>query len=132
MNLKQYLQQNEPAKGLTVYLKENEFKRGASYTSIMGEKRTVIYIIDPDFLKAFKDFKNNWEYLLINGILYTIDQDGNKKSMSVFRINEKSHECTKVLQLMDIDFKYNEALNLVLNESKINKIQLEKELSIYI
>lgn len=46
---------------------------------------------------------------------------------------KKSKSASKVLQLMDKDYSYQEALKTVLKEDKrISKKKLEKELSAYI
>lgn len=48
-------------------------------------------------------------------------------------VNEKTIQCTKVLQLMDEDFSYEKALNTVLAMyPEIIKSELEIELSKYI
>jgi len=45
----------------------------------------------------------------------------------------KSPECSEVLQLMDKDFTYSEALKQVLNKYKnLKKEDLEKEIDFYI
>ena len=50
-----------------------------------------------------------------------------------FNETKKSKEASSVLQLMDKDYTYQEALNKVLKDNpKINKTNLEKELDIYI
>ena len=46
---------------------------------------------------------------------------------------KKSKECSKVLQLMDKDYSYSEALKKVISEDKrLSKKKLEKELDTYI
>lgn len=45
----------------------------------------------------------------------------------------KSKECSKVLQLMDKDYSYSNALNKVLGEDRtLRREKLEKELNTYI
>jgi hypothetical protein len=45
---------------------------------------------------------------------------------------KKSKAAKKVLQLMDKDFSYQDALRQVLKDKRISRAKLEKELSIYI
>lgn len=45
---------------------------------------------------------------------------------------KKSAACSKVLQLMDKDYTYQEALKKVLECNKLNKKNLEFELNLYI
>lgn len=46
---------------------------------------------------------------------------------------KKSKACSKVLQLMDKDYSYSEALKKVISEDKrLSKKKLEKELDTYI
>jgi len=46
---------------------------------------------------------------------------------------EKSKEASKVLQLMDCDHGYQEALKIVLADNvKLDKVSLEKELCLYV
>lgn len=45
---------------------------------------------------------------------------------------KKSIECSKVLQLMDNDYTYSQALEIVLTSSQVNKALLEKELNLYV
>lgn len=45
---------------------------------------------------------------------------------------KKSLNCSKVLQLMDKDYTYTEAINIVLKDKQVNKKRLEKELKRYI
>lgn len=46
---------------------------------------------------------------------------------------EKSPACKKVLQLMDCDIEYMEALQIVLSEfPDVSVVELEKELDLYI
>ena len=51
-----------------------------------------------------------------------------KKTMKA----KKSLNCSKVLQLMDKDYTYTEAINIVLKDKQVNKKRLEKELERYI
>jgi hypothetical protein len=49
------------------------------------------------------------------------------------KVVTKSASASKVLQLMDNDYSYTQALNIVLKSNKkINKNNLEKELELYI
>jgi hypothetical protein len=49
------------------------------------------------------------------------------------KLNEKSKEAKMVLQLMDSDYEYSEALKKVLGKYKnVNKARLEAELNKYI
>ena len=52
------------------------------------------------------------------------------KSINVEK--RKSLECSKVLQLMDQDLSYSDALKTVLMEKDVNQKDLENELNIYI
>jgi DNA-directed RNA polymerase subunit L len=53
--------------------------------------------------------------------------------VEVKQITEKSKEASMVLQLMDKDYTYGDALKKVLSKYKtVNKNQLEKELNKYI
>jgi hypothetical protein len=45
---------------------------------------------------------------------------------------KKSKAAKKVLQLMDKDFSYQDALRQVLKDKRISKTKLEKELDYYI
>ena len=52
---------------------------------------------------------------------------------NTYKINKKSKQCSKVLQLMDKDFTYQESLKFVLETDKtLTKNDLEKELKKYI
>jgi fatty acid-binding protein DegV len=57
----------------------------------------------------------------------------NNRLILVEQTPAKSKAASKVLQLMDKDFSYQEALKTVLSSDKrLNKRELEKELNIYI
>lgn len=48
-------------------------------------------------------------------------------------VNKKSSFCSEVLQLMDEDLTYCEALKVVLKKNpNLNKLELEEELNFYI
>lgn len=65
----------------------------------------------------------------------TITKTKKKKTSKLVRVSKvkKSLACSKVLQLMDQDYSYQKALNLVLrNDKRLNKVKLENELNYYI
>jgi hypothetical protein len=98
-----------------------------------GNKITIYLDTDP-----------NKEKNIINKLVRTKYSDKLKKARSeddvmVFKIAEsrlvenKSKEASLVLQLMDMDYSYEDALKATLNKYKnVNKSVLEKELNKYI
>tara|TARA_R110000772_G_scaffold263527_1_gene383325 strand:+ start:369 stop:683 length:315 start_codon:yes stop_codon:yes gene_type:complete len=75
-----------------------------------------------------------------NDNIYSKDGDNYKithpvwtKDLKAVRVEKrKSLECSKVLQLMDQDLSYSDALKTVLMEKDVNQKDLENELNIYI
>jgi hypothetical protein len=97
-----------------------------------------------DKITIYLDTNPNKEKNIINKIIRTKYSDKLKKVRSeddimVFKITEnlvveaKSKEASMVLQLMDRDYSYGDALKATLNKYKnVNKATLEKELNKYI
>lgn len=82
MNLTDYLQQAERLSPGTVILQVGEYIKGGTInTPERRECKTINYV----FLSVFGQVH---QYMVKDGagILYTIDEDGNPKAQSVFRI----------------------------------------------
>ncbi len=85
MDLKEYLSQKDPVRMPTVYLKPNEYRIGATMKCGYRETRTQVFLDFGDHELSGTEYvlKNDWD------VLYTVDQDGNAKNMSCFRINKE-------------------------------------------
>lgn len=82
MNLHEYLNQPEPLRMPTVFLQDNEIIKHPPY-------KVGVDIITPITIKGLWEiYKVGKPYIQINDsdCLYTTDSDGNKKSLSCFRM----------------------------------------------
>jgi hypothetical protein len=97
MTLKEYLNQKDPVKMPDVFLEDSDYTIGITtydyYTGTNVKKElTQIFIKCSDTIGL-----NGTEYLKVEGVsrLFTVDSDGNRKSLSCFRIlNLKAKEKT--------------------------------------
>lgn len=89
---------------------------------------------DIHFISKITGFdKDGGIYVLWDCFWFPIKDDLKRKIKVENTCLLKSKECSKVLNLMDNDYSYSEALAQTLNEDKsICKQQLEKELNKYI
>lgn len=78
MTLKEYLNQKEPQRMPTVYVKKREYIVVSAIT-VAGETRRQVYFRTRHPLLA------GVEYTLIGTRFYTTDRDGNPKNLSCFR-----------------------------------------------
>lgn len=84
MTLHQYLSQKNPARMLSVIIKDKELSVASVYISARGEISSRVYINTDNPLLA------GVEYRLIGTYLHAVDRDGNAKGRSCFRINDES------------------------------------------
>jgi len=56
----------------------------------------------------------------------------NKRDWREVGTPHKSKNASKVLQLMDKDFSYADAVKRIMNEARISKVKLERELDPFI
>lgn len=90
MTLEEYLKQEDPSRKPYVLLEPHEYKLGVSYKVRGLDTYTQVFITSPLFHDAFPDLKG--EYVMINQWpnLYTVDRDGNPRSISCFRIKKEA------------------------------------------
>lgn len=86
MTLKEYVNQKDPARMPVVQLKKTEYKKGVTYTSVMGKKRTYVFITSNLFNDKFLGITNEYIEFDDNKMLYATDGNGNARSKSCFRL----------------------------------------------
>ena len=89
MTLEQYLNQKDASYMPTVNLIKGEYVEG--YTAISKEGKYLTKVTIPKLNEKYKDFFNNEKIYYVREAgfpnLYTMDDMGNIKSTSCFRIN---------------------------------------------
>jgi hypothetical protein len=85
MTLHEYLNQTEPVKMPTVFLQENEIIRHGTYK----KGNDTFNIIEVKQLWQIYGVGSPYIQINDSDCLYTTDSDGNKKSLSCFRVPTK-------------------------------------------
>lgn len=86
MTLKQYISQPDPIRGNTVQLNRWNYSIGSTTKQPNGETETSIFIHFPK--GSYDTMRNEYKQKNKDNYLYTTDQHGNRKSLSVFRLPE--------------------------------------------
>jgi hypothetical protein len=88
MNLTEYLNQQDPVRMPHVTLEPTDYKEGATIRIPGHPSLTQVFITRKEFTDKFPSVYSEYVKKGDSTVLWTVDKDGNPKSMSCFHVVE--------------------------------------------